>query len=346
MSVNAEALQAQNNELQDAINNLSAEKAGLFRAAETENGSLRNQVTNLQTANKILRNENDKLLDDAKVLSTTSSNKIEALKTRNDEMQESADMSTEAGNTTLRELDDVKAKYSEVQRQMSLADNVNDDARRYAGSLELPVSGVTTDLEDARATLRLRDQELVDIKQQHKLAQEDLAAEKRTNQTLKNKITELEHAPSRNRKMLEAQIAQEQARVAKLEEELDDMISDIKAKDSEIEEMGRDLREKATIAIDATRPTDAQDDIDDLFTGTDEIGKLEAELAQVKQEHTWEMRRVRNDMDELKRGLEEKEGEIETWRARRSLMDRREVDAKATIASLEERIGQLEMRLI
>jgi len=357
LSINAEALQAQNNKLQDAIDNLFAEKAELFKAAEMENGSLR-QVTNLETANKILRNENKSLLEDLKVLSTTSSARVEALETSNSKLQESANMSTEASHTLSRELDDVKAKYSELKDQLSLANTARDDAVRYAVSLRQALTSTTTDLKHTRATLNLRDQDVEETKQQHKLTlkkqhelaqavqkstNDTLAAEQRTTQTLRNKITDLEHEPSRRWKMLEAQMAQQQVQIAKLEKELDGRIAEIQTKDTEIADLTRDLRGKGATA---TRASDAQDGIDDLFIGADEIGKLEEELARVKREHGWEIKSIRKEMDGLRRGVEEKEREIETWRAGRDLMEKREDDAKARIAVLKERVGQLEMRLI
>ncbi|KAH5151325.1 hypothetical protein HBH70_004860 [Parastagonospora nodorum] len=239
MVADAEVAQTEKKEFQDKIDNLFVEKTELLKAAETENASLRQQVTSLQTENRKLQHS-------------------------------------------------VMAPADKTQ------------------SLDI------AETETAQAA--------------QKPADEKLAAEKRTNQILKNKVTELEHAPSRNRKMFEAQIAQEQARIVKLEKELDGKIAEIKTKDSEIEEMIRGLEEchKA-----ATTAADGQDDLDDLFTGTDEITKLEQELAKIKQEHVWELRGIRLQMGRI--------GE--------SLLDKREADAKATIAFQEERIGQLDKRL-
>jgi hypothetical protein len=117
MVADAEVAKTKKKELQGKIDILSVEKTELLKAAETENASLRQQVTSLQTENRKAQHS-------------------------------------------------VKAPADKTQ----LLD--------------------TAETETAQAA--------------QKPADEKLAAEKRTNQILKNKVTELEHAPSRNRKMFEA----------------------------------------------------------------------------------------------------------------------------------------------
>ncbi|KAH3950228.1 hypothetical protein HBH53_078940 [Parastagonospora nodorum] len=204
----------------------------------------------------------------------------------------------EVAQTEKKEFQDkIDNLFVEKTELLKAAETENAFLRRQVTSLQTENSKLQHSVmapADKTQSLDIAETETAQAAQ--KPADEKLAAEKRTNQILKNKVTELEHAPSRNRKMFEAQIAQEQARIVKLQKELDGKIAEIKTKDSEIEEMSRYLEERHKAA---TTTADGQDDLDDLFTGTDEITKLEQELAKVKQEHVWELRGIRLQMGRI-----------------------------------------------